>query len=156
MIFVFFSQHIWGREIKRMLKVSPIRLFSSKGKRNLVSLCQMLYVHAHYFNKAHFASCDCCVKRIVDDLGSVVKLMLCVQKNNRCCYGYVWGYRGTPRLSCYQALDESAALWNMLELVITQDKQESSVKFSTNGIIDWQSLSLHSCFIYCCTCMFSV
>lgn len=35
----------------------------------------MLYVHAHYFNKAHFASCDCSIKRIVDDLGSVVKLM---------------------------------------------------------------------------------
>lgn len=47
-----------------------------KAQRNLVSLCQMLYVHAHYLNKAHFASCDCSIKRIVDDLGSVVKLML--------------------------------------------------------------------------------
>lgn len=58
-----------------MLKVSPMCLFSSKPReRNLQSSRQMFVcvccvcvcVRAHYFNKPHFASRDCYIKRIVD------------------------------------------------------------------------------------------
>lgn len=110
-----------------------------------MSLCQILYVHAHYFNKAHFASCDCSIKRIVDDLGSVVKLMF-LHKGIRDAgldnSEVTAGPPPSPHLPCYRpqmdsmSPQQSVALWNMLQLLITQDKQHSSVKFSTNGIID--------------------
>lgn len=63
MIFVLFSH---GREIKRMLKVFTNVFVLFKAHRDLVS--QMLCEHAHYFNEH--------IKRIEDDPGSVVKLIL--------------------------------------------------------------------------------
>lgn len=90
-LFVFsFLTHLRKRIKRECLKFHQ-HVCSLQSSRDQ---CQMLHVHAHYFNKTYFAFCDCFIKRIADDLGLFVKAF--AQRNESCSFWIKLGLRQVP------------------------------------------------------------
>lgn len=89
-VFFSFLTHLRKRIKRECLKFHQ-HVCSLQSSRDQ---CQMLHVHAHYFNKTHFAFCDCFIKRIADDLGLFVKAF--AQRNESCSFWIKLGLRQDP------------------------------------------------------------